>query len=208
MNILIADDHLMTIEGYIAWLHRELGNFNPYKAITCEEAYNIITSNRSLDLAIVDYQIPEFPAQQLRTGVDIVLLIKKLHPNCKTIVITAYEEATILYDIHKKARPDALLNKNDITYSTLKDCFRAENRFFSSKVSKAIETINTNEELLNDKNREILIYLKQGFKINEIANILSFSESTIQKRIAKMREIMDSKDINGLIKEATLQKII
>jgi len=208
MNILIVDDHLMTIEGYIALFEKEISVFTASKALNCEEAYHLTTSVPVLDIAIIDYQLPEFTEKELNNGIDIALLIKKHHPKCKVIMITAYQEAVIVYHIHKKARPDALVIKSDISYTTFKECLNSENRYLSTTAQKAIGIINNNEELFNEVNREILFYLKQGFKINEIGNVLSLSESTIQKRIAKIRELLDVKDISSLIKEATLQKII
>src|SRR5690606_36119371 len=133
---------------------------------------------------------------------------KKHHPKCKIIMITAYQEAVIVYDIHRKARPDALIIKNDISYTTFKECLNSENRYLSTTAQKAIGIINNNEELFNEVNREILLYLKQGYKLDEIGDVLSFSESTIKKSIAKLKELLNAKDINSLIKEATLQKII
>ena len=161
-----------------------------------------------MDLAVIDYQLPEFEEKRLSSGVDVALLIKKYHPKCKVIMITAYQEAAIVYDIHKKVQSDALIIKNDISYTTLKECLEYNGRYLSVTAQKAVSLINSNEELVNDINREILFYLKQGFKINEIGNALSLSESAIQKRIAKIRDLLGAKDISSLIKEATIQKII
>src|SRR5690606_39191028 len=155
-----------------------------------------------------DYQIPEFEEKELNNGIDIALLIKKHHPKCKVIMITAYQEAVIVYDIYRKAQPDALIIKNDISYTSFKECLTSENRYLSTTAQKAIGIINSNEELFNEVNREILLYLKQGYKLDEIGNALSFSESTIQKRIVKLKELLNVKDISSLIKEATIQKII
>lgn len=208
MNVLIVDDHLMTIEGYIALFEKEISVFTASKALNCEEAYHLTTSVPVLDIAIIDYQLPEFTEKELNNGIDIALLIKKHHPKCKVIMITAYQEAVIVYDIHRKARPNALIIKNDISYTTFKECLGSENRYLSSTARKAINIINNNEELFNEVNREILLYLKQGFKLDEIGDALSFSESTIQKRITKLKELLNAKDISSLIKEATIQKII
>jgi DNA-binding NarL/FixJ family response regulator len=208
MNILIIDDHLMTVEGYINLLKKEIPVFTPFKALNCEEAYHIINSDSFLDWEIIDYQIPEFEEKELNNGIDIALLIKKHHPKCKIIMITAYQEAVIVYDIYRKARPDALIIKNDISYTTFKECFNSESRYLSITAQKAVAIINRNEELFNDVNREILFYLKQGFKIGEIGSAMLMSESTVQKRITKIRELLNAKDISSLIKEATIQKII
>ncbi|MFA5555498.1 MAG: response regulator [Flavobacteriaceae bacterium] len=208
MNILIIDDHLMTIEGYIALLKKEIPVFTPFKALNCEEAYHIINSDSFLDWAIIDYQIPEFEEKRLSSGVDVALLIKKYHPKCKVIMITAYQEAVIVYDIYRKAQPDALIIKNDISYTSFKECLTSENRYLSTTAQKAIGIINSNEELFNEVNREILLYLKQGYKLNEIEQYVPLTTSGIQKRITKLKELFNVMDINGLIKEAVKNGIV
>ena len=208
MNILIVDDHLMTIEGYIALLKKEIPVFTSSKALNCEEAYHIINSASVLDWAIIDYQIPGFEEKDLNNGVDIALLLKKHHPKCKVIMITAYQEAVIVYDIYRKARPDALIIKNDISYTTFKECFNSESRYLSTTAQKAIGIINSNEELFNEVNREILLYLKQGYKLNEIEQYVPLTTSGIQKRVTRLRELFNVTDINGLIKEAVKKGIV
>src|SRR5690606_21815647 len=121
MNILIVDDHLMAIEGYIALLEKEIPAFSASKVLNCEEAYHSINSTSVFDLAIIDYQLPEFEEKGLYCGVDVALLLQEHHPKCKIIMITAYEEATIVYSIHRKVQPDALIIKSDISYTTFKE---------------------------------------------------------------------------------------
>jgi DNA-binding NarL/FixJ family response regulator len=208
MNVLIVDDHLMTIEGYIALLKKEIPVFTSFKALSCEGAYHIINSASVLDMAIIDYQLPEFAEKGLNSGVDVALLLKQYHPKCKVIMITAYQEAAIVYDIHKKVQPDALIIKNDISYTALKECLEYNGRYLSITAQKAVTLINSNEELVNDINREILFYLKQGFKINEIDQYVPLTTSGIQKRVAKLRELFNVTDINGLIKEAVKNGIV
>src|SRR5690606_12807210 len=208
MNILIVDDHLMAIEGYMTLLEKEISSFNVSKVLNCEDAYYSIKADDVFDLAIIDYQLPEFEEKGLYCGVDVALLLKEYHPKCKVVMITAYEEAATVYNIYKKVYPDDLIIKGDISYTTFNELLNSERRYLSTTAQKAIGIINRNEELFNDVNREILFYLKQGFKIGEIGSALLMSESTVQKRIAKIRELLNAKDISSLIKEATIQKII
>lgn len=72
MNVLIVDDHLMTIEGFIALLEKDIPEFTSFKALDCEEAYHLITSISSLDLAIIDYQLPVFEEKGIYSGIDIL----------------------------------------------------------------------------------------------------------------------------------------
>lgn len=208
MNILFVDDHSIIIESYIMLLEREISSFTAFKALNCEEAFRFITTVPTLDLAILDYQLPEYDGKGLSSGMDIALLLKKHHPKCKIFIITAYEEASTIYTIHKKVQPDALITKNDVSQDTFTELFKADKRYLSSTVQKAVRNITNHHTLLNDVNREILLHLKQGFKVNELDQYLSLSTSGIQKRITKMKQVFNVSDTQGLIREAIKQKII
>lgn len=208
MNVLVVDDHLMTIEGYISLLKKEIPKFTTFKALNCMEAYRHITSTTNFDLAIIDYQLPEFEEKKLNSGMDVALLLRKHHLECKIMMITAYEEAAIIYNIYRKVQPNALIIKSDISYTSFKGSLHPERRYLSPTAQKAISIINNNQGLFNDVNREILLYLRLGYKLDEIGTALSLSESTIQKRVAKMRTLFNVNDINGLIKEVIKQGIV
>lgn len=208
MDILIVEDHFITMQGYRAMLKEEIPKCNVLQALNAKEAYHNITSTSSLDLAIIDYQIPKYKKEALYTGIDIALLLKKHHPNCFICIITAYEEAATIYTIHSKAKPHALLIKQDVTdFSFIKTIFSGTT-YRSDKVQKAIIAISNHQEIFNEINREILGYLKHGYKVNELENIVFLSESSIKKRIANMRAFFDAMDRNELIKKAIEQKII
>src|SRR5690606_8930072 len=98
--------------------------------------------------------------------------------------------------------------KNDISYTSFKECLTSENRYLSTTAQKAIGIINSNEELFNEVNREILLYLKQGYKLNEIEQYVPLTTSGIQKRVTKLKELFNVTDINGLIKEAVKNEIV
>lgn len=208
MKILIADDHLMTIEGYIALLEREGLSFSAFKALNCQEAYRFITSVSHLNIAILDYQLPEYKEKEIFSGVDLALLIKEYHPDCKIIMITAYQEATIIYDIYRKGQPDALIIKTDISYTNFKECLGYDNQYLSVTAQKAVASVIDNQRLINDANRQILFYLKQGFKVNELSEHLLMSTSGIQKRITKMKQLFNVTDVQSLVKEAVKRGFI
>lgn len=73
-----------------------------------------------------------------------------------------------------------MIIKNDISYTTLKECLDFKERYRSTTAQKAVAVINSKEELVNDINREILFYLKQGYKLNEINEYVPLTTSGIK----------------------------
>lgn len=218
MNVLVVDDHPMTVEGYInALLGKPFGKHQPVftKGYNCEEAYSTLlrstSSKQSFDLAIIDKGLPGYEEKSILSGSDLALLIREKMPNCKIIMITAHTEVIIVYDIAKKVRPDGLIIKNDITPEKLQQAvyeILQGNQYQSPTVKRCINEIWKKELMIEDSNRQILLYLSKGFKIKELEGIICLTTSTIQKRIIRMKNAFDVTDDKGLVKEAIKQGFI
>ena len=218
MNIFLVDDHPMTVEGYSnALLATPFGLNNPIftKAYHCEEAYATLFRKLSLnelfDVAIIDKGLPGYDSKGISSGSDLAILIKEKMPDCKIIMITAHTEVIIVYDIVKKVRPEGLIIKNDITPEKLQQAaiaIIAGEQYYSTIVKKCINEIWKKELMIEDYNRQILLYLSKGFKIKELESIIHLTTSTIQKRIIRMKKAFDVTDDTGLVKEAIKQGFI
>lgn len=211
MNILIVDDHPLTVSGYTDTLSRiqVLSNSSSFlQAYNCEDAFCKIMTNSILDLAIIDYGLPSFPAQHLFSGSDLAQIVKQNHPNCKIIIITAHTEILVVYEIYKNSKPDGLILKNDLNPENL-GTFVLEvingTSFQSKSVKKVIQDIWKKEVMIDDVNRKILMYLYKGNKIKDIEGLTKLSMSTIQRRIAQMKDAFNVTEESSLVKEAISQ---
>ncbi|MCW1147552.1 response regulator transcription factor [Flavobacterium lacisediminis] len=212
MNIFIAEDHQMTIEGYkmILSFSSILGdNINYIEANSCEEAYlkinNALKLNTKIDLAIIDYSMPIYRQENIFNGADVCKYLKKIFPNCKIIILTASIDNITLFDIVQNVSPDGIATKMDVSgvvFLEIIETVLSGKKFRSSYVVEQLEEIWENEVFINEKNRLILQYLSLGFKINEIASELSVSEITIKKRISKIRQSFNLNEDENIVKEA------
>jgi DNA-binding NarL/FixJ family response regulator len=216
MNILIVDDHPMTVEGFISALSKKAETYKPSfkKAHDCQHAYNLIRSQskaKPFDLAIIDHGLPSYEAKNLHSGVDLAFLIREKMPDCKIIMITAHTEIILIYDISKKIRPEGLVIKNDVTPENLPSIVKAVidgEHYQSPLVRNSINEIWKKKLMIDDNNRQILFYLSKGFKVKELEPIICLTTSTIQKRIIKMKSVFQVNDDTGLVKEAIKQGFI
>jgi DNA-binding NarL/FixJ family response regulator len=218
MNILLVDDHPMTVEGFMNVLLK--ANFLKKKPVftkkhSCEDAYNAITEaiqNRQLfNLAIIDQGLPSYTEQFLASGSDLALLIRERMPDCKIIMVTAHSEVIIIYDIVKKVSPDGLINKNDISPDNLQLIVTEVmqgNQYHSTTVKNCINEIWKKELMFDDFNRQILSYLSKGFKVKELEEVVHLSTSAVQKRVIRMKTAFEVTDDSGLVKEAIKQGFI
>jgi len=213
MNVLVVDDHPMTVSGYIESLSSLFLTqpVNFLKAYHCEGAFHKFKDCAALDLAILDYGLPSYEFEQLYSGIDVARRLRLEHPNCKIIVITAHTEILLVYDILRASNPDGLLLKNEITSENLPLIVREilqGNYYQSPGVRKIVKEIWKKDLMVDDLNRQILIYLAKGYRIKKIEQALSLSMSAVQRRIAQMKLAFDVKEDTGLVEEAILQNFL
>lgn len=218
MNVLVVDDHPMTVEGYINTLsNAPFGLNSPIfsRAHSCKEAYlsllNYSSLKKSFDIVIIDKNLPTYEEKAILSGSDLALFIRKMMPNCKIIMITAHTEIIIVYEIYKSVKPDGLFIKNDITPEKLQEGLMEiikGSSYQSPMVKTCINEIWKKKLMVDDYNRQILLYLSKGFKIKELEDIISLTTSAIQKRIIRMKDVFEVSDDSSLVKEAIKQGFI
>lgn len=207
----------MTIEGYKMILSfSSVGeDVNFIEANSCKEAYLKINNAKeistNIDLAIIDYSMPIYRQENIFNGTDICLYLKKIFPNCKTIILTASIDNITLFDIVQNVSPDGIATKMDVSGDVFLEIIEnvlSGNKYRSVFVVEQLEEIWENEVFINEKNRLILQYLSLGYKINEVASELSVSEITIKKRISKIRQSFNLKEDENILKEAKFRGYI
>lgn len=214
MHILIIDDHPMVVDAIITCLtQNHVFPIAPTFVVanTCKEAFLIITdvdAGTSFDLAIIDQSIPPHEERSLLNGGHLALLIKEKCSNCKIIMMTGHTEIIIIYDLLKKVEPHGFIIKSDINTEGL--CFGVLQvvngiKFHSVTVKNIIQEIWKKELMIDDINRQILLYLYKGYKIKELKSIVGLSVSSIKRRIAQMRDVFNASEDDSLVKEALLQ---
>lgn len=212
MNILVVDDHPLTMEGYILSLSQGTGLPDGVIFLRAkngdavlEQIETIRLNGMSIALALIDYSIPADAHSKIKNGGDVVQYLRAIWPQCRTLIITAHTESLIIYDIFKNIRPDGLAIKNDVTPTSLGQMVQrvlAGDRVQSPTVNECQEAIIKKELLFDDTNRLILMYLSKGYKINELERHIPLADITIRKRIAKMRKIFGASDVAELIRQA------
>lgn len=217
MNILIVDDHPMTTDLYENILLNSFELISPLfitKALNCKDAYEAFGNSKinglNFDLALIDYSLPIYEAKNILSGGDIANLIKR-DSNCKIILITSQAQVLLVYDILKKIKPDGMVIKSDVTnenFMSIINTVLEGNQYQSKSVRECIREVWKNEILNDDYNREILIHLAKGYKINELHNFIPLAEITIKKRLTNIKKSLHIGNDNNLIREAIKMRLV
>lgn len=208
MNFVIIDDHPFILEGYGSVIKQNYPQSQIEKLANCEEVYHYFANNpnaKKTDIVLVDFNIPSYESQQLKNGIDVSNFIRKIIPYCKVILLTAHTEKIYILDIIKNAKPDGFVTKGELTPEYLVELIKTvlnQDKFYSDFIQKILSDSLNDKSLIDDYNRQILYLLSKGYKIVELDKIIPISYSAIQKRIAKMKQVMNVQDDKGLVKAA------
>lgn len=198
LNILIVDDHPMTVNGYINVLSEE--DFEGYtmdftKALDCKEAYELITdnANNSFDIAYLDLSLPPYPEKNVFSGLDLGVLIRKTIPDCLIIILTMHSEATLVERLVKEINPQGILCKSDIDIDEFLNAFKiifSGDTYLSNKIVKSLKEKVFDNYKLDNYDKQILMRLSEGIQTKNIPNYVPLSLSAIEKRKDQMKNML------------------
>lgn len=200
LNILIVDDHPMTVNGYINVLSEE--KFEGYeliftRALDCEQAYNYITeaknSSRPFDIAYLDLSLPPYAEKNIFSGMDLGKLLRESIPDCIIIILTMHSEASLIDRLIKEINPQGILCKSDIDIDEFLNAFKivfSGNTYLSSKIVKSLKDRVFDNYNLDTYDKQILMRLTEGIQTANIPNYIPLSIKDIEERKARMKNIL------------------
>lgn len=197
LNVLIVDDHPMTVDSYTNLLSDEVFDVSdPFfiKRYDCETAYNKILllekQNVKIDFAILDINLPPFPQFNISNGIDLASVIRKTHPNCKILLLTMHTEAFIVNRIIKNIVPDGFISKSEVNFESFpmicKKILLGE-IIYSDLIIKSQKKMAQKNLDWDEYDTQILILLSQGVKTVSMPNHIPLSMSSIEKRKANIK---------------------
>ncbi|MDR7209878.1 response regulator [Flavobacterium piscis] len=198
LNILVVDDHPMTVDSYINLLSdkefkKKMPNF--ITSYNCEDAYNKIilelNQGREIDFALLDINLPPSKKMNINNGIDLAEVIRQKFKNCKIVLLTMHSEPLTVDKIIKGVKPEGFISKNDINFELFPVICKKiiEGEIFQSK------TIIESQRNLFKKNinwdnhdNQILILISQGVKTVNLPEYIPLSMSAIEKRKASIKD--------------------
>jgi DNA-binding NarL/FixJ family response regulator len=218
-NILIIDDHPMSVDSYKTLLSSIESNkkANYLLGYNCEGAFNLLHQTKhekeTIHFAFIDVNLPPFEEKKLFSGSDVAKLIRDYFPDCKIIIISMHSEPVWVSQIFNSINPESFIAKSDINYKSFPEAFKSvENNeiYYSQSIKdsrKAMIQTNINWDEYDSK---ILQLIAEGFKTKDLPNYIPLSLSAIEKRKASIKkqlilesgsnkELLDSAKSLGLI---------
>lgn len=205
INIVIADDHHILLDGLKAMLQKQ-ADINV--AATYNNGEDLLNELNKInpDIALVDINMPGMK------GPEVTTKIKELSPSVNVITLSMYDDAGHIMEMIEAGVSGYLLkNVNDKELVEAIHQVKAGKMYFSSEVSEKLTTMVVNQQKkldepekpkLTDRELEVLKLVADEHSNAEIAKILFISERTVETHRKNMLRKTQNKTIVGLLKYA------
>lgn len=210
INILIADDHQLIIDGLSNILSAEKMIGEIFTANNGNDAV-ALALEQDIDCVIMDINMPGL------NGHEATRLIKKDRPFIKIIVVSMLCDAAIVNKM-LKAGADAFINKDTGKSELLKAIEKVlqNEKYISPEISNNLfahlsdrNVVNTeNTKHLTAREIEVIRYIADGLTNTEIASKLFLSTGTVETHRKNMLAKLNLKNTASLVKYAADHKLL
>lgn len=201
INLLIADDHQMFIDGIKALL-----NDIPYIRIAGEantgEAVMELLKTNPTDMILMDIGMPGL------NGIETTALVTQKYPHIKVIALTMYDDRNRIIKMLKAGAQGYIL-KNTSKTELLQaiEALAKGGTYYSPHVQASITNEETDQKFdpvanLTKREIEVIKLVMKSMTNKEIANLLFVSELTINTHRKNAMQKLKVKNTAGLVKFA------
>jgi DNA-binding NarL/FixJ family response regulator len=193
-KVLIIDDHPMTVDAYMNLVSASLSHLDVifFTANSCESAFNLISSNENqFDVAFIDINLPPFETMKIHSGIDLGILVRATHPECKIVMLSMHSEPVIVDEIRMAINPEGFISKSDIDFNSFSEiCLKIINdeQYYSESILEAQQQLALVNLKWDEFDIKIVQLIAEGFKTNELPDIISLSLSAIEKRKSRLKK--------------------
>lgn len=204
INILIADDHPLLIDGIKTTLS-DIGDFH-----ICHEAGNgyhvleYLDSGGAVDVVLMDINMPKLD------GLECTKALSRKYPEVKVIALSQYDEKRFVKRMVKNGAKGYLLKDSgkDQLEEAIRKVHAGENYFCERLSVRLVEQELKDENIsslfpkLSKREREVLNLICQEFSTQEISEKLFISFHTVESHRANLMYKAGVKNTAGLVRWA------
>lgn len=207
IKLIIADDHELFRNG-LAELLRKHDDIKIVKSVGDGiEFMELIHSQFEADIVLLDITMPNMD------GFQVLKELKASNSDIKPIVISMHNDGNYIAKCAKMGAYGYLLKNTDEAELIL--AIRSVNtgkKYFSAEISEKMinfmSTQSISENVLSNKETEVLGLIAKGLTTKEIATKLFVSSRTIETHRANVLKKLEVKNTAELIKKATKMNLV
>lgn len=206
INILLADDHPIFIDGLKSFLEKE----NKVKIVG--EAFNglqvleKLDSGLKVDIVILDIDMPKL------NGVETAKAIRKNYPNTKVLIVTSIDKKEFIIKLMQHGASGYVLKNK-----TKEELLSAIHNIYRGGSHYSLDILNTatsvkeyfpEEGVLTDREVEVLKKIAEGWTSKEISQEFHISETTVNTHRRNILNKLDLPNTASLVRHAFKHKYV
>lgn len=207
IKLIIADDHELFRNG-LAELLRKHDDIKVVKSVADGlEFMELVNSRFEADIVLLDITMPNMD------GFQVLKELKTLNSDIKPIVISMHNDGNYIAKCAKTGAYGYLLKNTDESELILaiRSVYNGK-KYFSAEISEKMinfmSTQSISEDVLSNKESEVLGLISKGLTTKEIAAKLFVSSRTIETHRANILKKLEVKNTAELIKKAAKMNLI
>ena len=207
IKLIIADDHQLFRNG----LEELLGKYDDIKIVKSVadgfEFMEVVKRHLDADIVLLDITMPNMD------GFQVLKELKAINSTIKPIFISMHNDGNYISKCAKMGAYGYLLkNTDELELILAIRTVNKGNKYFSAAISEKMinfmATQSISENLLSNKENEVLGLISKGLTTNEIATKLFVSSRTIETHRANILKKLEVKNTAELIKRAAEMNLI
>jgi DNA-binding NarL/FixJ family response regulator len=205
IKLLLADDHQIIVDGLRSLLK------STDEIVVAAEANNGREALRILDLLEIDVVLMDID-MPVMNGIDALKEISVRFPKIKVIILSMHNEAGMIKSLISLGANGYLLKncaQDELVNAIIK--VATGQSYFSSDVTLSLLNPEQNkqaEELLTERETEIIKLIAEGFSNKEIGSKLFISHRTVDTHRTNLMKKLSVSNIAGLISYAIKTGIV
>jgi DNA-binding NarL/FixJ family response regulator len=208
MRILLADDHAVVRHGLRQILADEFKRAAFGEARNAQEALDLVWKE-NWDIAILDITMPG------RSGLDVLREIKKSKPRLPVLVLSMHPENQFAVRVLKRGASGYMTKESapvELVGAVKK--VMGGGRYVSNSLAEKLATYLSGDshkppqELLSDREFQVLRLIASGKTVSEIARELSLSVKTISTYRSRILEKMGLRNNAELMHYAMQHQLV
>jgi len=213
IRILIAEDNLASQKALLEKLSVFEDILVKKVVSNGREVFEYITKNRSVDLIMMDIEMPEM------NGIQATQMIKSAYPQVKIVMITIHDDDDNIFQAIRAGADSYLLKetKADKIYETIKEALAGGAVMSPSIALRTLKmlrnpiensTTSNPEVELSLREIEVLEQLCKGLKNKKIAENLFISPFTVKGHVQNIYKKLQAHNRVDLINKAQQNRLI
>jgi two-component system nitrate/nitrite response regulator NarL len=201
INLLIADDHQVVIDGLKSLLSLE-DDFQVVGEAQNGKMVLEALKDQKIDVVLLDINMPEMD------GIETARRMREQHPNVKILILTMYNRPEFIRNIIEVGASGYVLKNagKDELINAIRKVERGEDYFSLSVTNTLMDSFKSGAESskveLTKRERGVLTLIAEGNKTSEIAEKLFLSTHTVDTHRKNLLSKLNIKNAAGLVRYA------